>query len=240
VTLFLNTQFAMKNSRPAKQTRTRARSLAGLALAFLLVVQTLVLAEPARATTIQVGLGPSGIFTDVDVPFSDLNGVSLSGQTLSLDFIFSPGQFVRLFSVTSDLEVSLKLQTNSPGLVGFLSGTGFLSDQQGNPLQPPEILGRASSSDGRMFAGLFPLDPGTGVPNRPFDFFDVHFDLTLPNNPSFQITGSDFELLDSGLNGPFGVGPGIPADLVPDAGSTLFLLVLGLVVPVLTTRLRLT
>jgi hypothetical protein len=229
----------MTNLRRAK-LKKRTCYFTGQALAFLLVVQALVRAEPARATTIQVDLGPSGIFTDVDVPFSDLNGVSLSGQTLSLNFIFSPSQFVRVFSVTSDLEVSLKLQTNSSGLVGFVSGTGFLSDQQGNPLQPPEKLGSASSSDGRMFAGLFPLDPGTGVPNRPFDFFDVHFDLTLPNNPSFQITGSEFELLDSGPNGPFGVGPGIPADLVPDAGSTLFLLALGLVVPVLTTRLRLT
>jgi len=230
----------MRNALRAKPIRKRARYFTGHALVLLMVALAFVKPEPAQATTIQVGLGSSGIFTDLDVPFSDLNGVSLSGQTLSLDFIFSPGQFVRLFSVTSDLDVALKLQTNFSGVVGLVSGTGFLSDQQGNPLQSPEILGSASSSNGGLFAGLFPLDPGTGVPNRPFDFFGVHFELTLPNNPSFQITGSDFELLDSGLNGPFGVGPGIPADLVPDAGGTLFLLALGLVVPLLTARMRLT
>jgi hypothetical protein len=197
-------------------------------LALLVLLQTVASVEVARATNIQVNLGPSGISTDVLVPFADLNGMSLSGQDLSLDFVFSGAQFVRFFSVTGDFEVSVKLRTNSPGLAGFLDGTGFLIDQFGNPLQPAQVLGSASSSDGSMSAGLFPLVPGSGAPGRPFDFFSVQVDLTLPSNASFEITGSEFELLSYGLGGPFGVGPGVPNDIVPDTADAVYLLGTGL------------
>jgi hypothetical protein len=179
--------------------------------------------EVARATTIQISLGPPGtLSTDQVVPFTDVNGTSLSSQNLSLDFVFSGNEFVRLFSVTTNFEVSVRLQTNSPGIPGFLSGTGFLSDQLGNPLHSPLDLGTPSFSDGSMIAGLFPLFPGSGAPNRPFDFFSVHFDLTLPNNSSFQITGGEFDVSAFASSGPFGVGPGVPNDIVPDSGSTVF------------------
>src|SRR4026207_1413206 len=127
--------------------------------AILILVQAFSIVEVARATTIQVNLGPSPtLTTSLAIPFTDLNGTSLSGQNLSLDFVFTGPQFVRLFSVTAtDFELSVKLQTNSPGNPGFLDGTGFISDKLGNPLQPPQILGSASSSDGSMLAGLFPL-----------------------------------------------------------------------------------
>jgi hypothetical protein len=197
--------------------------------------------EPARATNIQIDLGPPPVVSDdVTVPFADLNGTSLSGQNLSLNFTFSGAEFVRLFSATTaDFEVLVKLQTNSPGLAGFLDGTGFLIDQLGNPLQPPQALGSASSDDGLMAAGLFPLFAGAGAPNRPFDFFEVHLDLTLPSNSSFLVTGGEFELLGS-RGGPFGVGPGVPNDITtPDTGSSFLLLCLGSLGPMLV-RTRLT
>jgi hypothetical protein len=198
-------------------------------LSLVALIQAFTGVEPARATNIQIDLGPPPVVSHgVTVPFADLNGTSLSGQNLSLDFLFSGAQFVRLFSVTSDFEVSVKLQTNSVGLVGFVDGTGFLSDQFGNPLQPPQVLGSASSSDGSMLAGLFPLFAGGGAPSQPFDFFAVHFDLSLPNNSSFEITGSEFELL-SVAGGPFGVGPGVPNDIVPDTADSIYLLGIGLV-----------
>ena len=199
-------------------------------LSLVALIQALTGVEPARATNIQIDLGPPPVVSHgLTVPFADLNGTSLSGQSLSLDFIFSGPQFVRLFSVTSDFEVLVKLQTNSLGDAGgFVDGTGFLSDQLGNPLQPTQVLGLASSSDGSMSAGLFPLFPGSGAPGRPFDFFAVHFDLSLPNNSSFEITGSEFELLNF-AGGPFGVGPGVPNDIVPDTADAIYLLGMGLV-----------
>jgi hypothetical protein len=116
------------------------------------------------------------------------------------------------------------LQTSSFSKVDFLSGTGFLVDHQGNPMQPPQQLGSASGNNGLIAAGLFPLLPGDL--SRPVDFFGIHFDLTLPVSPSVVITSEDF-LLKSDPGAPFGVGPGVPSDIVPDSGSTFLLLCLG-------------
>jgi hypothetical protein len=209
--------------------RSRRAVKASALFAGIIAALSLEAIGSARATTIEIDLGPPGkLPTSLAVPFTDLNGTSLSHQLLSLNFVFSGNQFVRLFSVTTDFEVAVKLQTNSPGSPGFImNGIGFLRDQLGNPIQPPQDLGAADSSDGWTSAGLLPLLPGSGAPNRPFDFFEVHFDLTLPNNSSFQVTGSEFELLAFGLGGPFGVGPHVPTDIVPDQGSTLLLLSLA-------------
>jgi hypothetical protein len=204
------------------------------------VLQTVIGLETSRATNIQIDLGPSPVVsTSMTVPFTDLNGTNLSGQNLSLDFVFSSPQFVRLFSVTTDFEVSVILQTNSPGLAGYLNGTGFLSDQFGNPLQPPEDIGSASSSDGSMIAILLPLVAGAGAPNRPFDFFAVHLDLILPSNSSFEVTGGEFGLSSSGSGGPFGVGPGVPNNIVSDVSDAIKLFATALTV-LLVVRLKTT
>ena len=159
----------------------------------------------ARATTIDLDLGtPPHVTSNVTNSFDALNGTALQGQTLSLDFTFSHGEFVRLFTVTSNPFVALlKLQTNSSGMVDFLSGTGFLVDQEGNPLQPPQQLGSASGDNGLLAAGLFPLLPGDL--SRPLDFFGIHFDLTLPVSPFVSVTGEEF-LFKSDGNAPFEIG----------------------------------
>jgi hypothetical protein len=179
----------------------------------------------ARATTIDLDLGiPPHVTSKVTNSFDALNGTALQGQTLSLDFTFSHAEFVRLFTVTSKSFLALlKLQTNSPGTVdpNSLDGTGFLVDQQGNPLQLPQELGIATGDNGLLAGGLLPLVPGDL--QSPLDFFGVHFDLTLPVSPSVSITGEEF-LFKSDGNRPFGVGPGVPSDIVPDSGGTAVLL----------------
>jgi len=188
----------------------------------------------ARATTIDLDLGTNPhVCSNVANSFDGLNGIGLHGQTLSLDFRFSHGEFVRLFTVTSNpFEALLKLQTNSPGMLDFLHvhGTGFLVDRHGNPLDQPQQLGIAAGSNGSLGAGLFPLLPGDL--QRPLDFFGIHLDLKLPPAPSISITGEEF-LFESDRNGPFGVGPGVPRDFVPDQGSTLLLLSIALLGPIL-------
>jgi hypothetical protein len=203
----------------------------------LLAVWSQVSVPQAKAITIDLDLGTSPHVTSkVTNSFDAMNGTALQGQTLSLDFTFSNGEFVRLFTVTSNAFVALlKLQTNSSGMVDFLSGTGFLVDQQGSPLQPPQQLGSASGNNGLLAAGLFPLLPGDL--SRPLDFFGIHFDLTLPVSPFVSITGEEF-LFMSDSNRPFGVGPDVPSDIVPDQGSTLLLLSLALLGPILA-RVRL-
>jgi VPDSG-CTERM motif len=185
--------------------------------------------EPARGVTIPINLGPPGtLATNTTISFSDLNGTGLVGQNLSVDFVFTSSEFVRLFTVTSDFSVSMTLQTSSSSFVGFLHGTGYLTDSLGNPLEAPETLGSASSSTGSMTLGL--ISPTVG---RPIDFYGVHLDLTFPTNPAVVI-GGQFRLFSD--TGPFGIGPGLPTDIVPDTGSTAILLGLGFFGIILVTH----
>ena len=183
--------------------------------------------------TIDLDLGtPPHVTSKVTSSFDAMNGTTLQGQTLSLDFRFSNGEFVRLFTITSPPFLAvIHLQTNSSGMFDCLSGdcpsgTGFLVDQHGNALQPPQELGSAGGNNGLLAAGLQPLMPVDL--SRPLDFFGIHFDLTLPVRLSVAITGEEF-LFESPDKTPFGVGPGVPSDIVPDSGSTCLLLCLGVI-----------
>jgi len=66
-------------------------------------------------------------------------------------------------------------------------------------------------------------------------FFGVHYDLTLPDVPAVTISGADFQLVAAGVNQEdrFGIGPGVPLDIVPEGSATLFLFSIGLIVVVL-------
>src|SRR2546423_15097070 len=102
----------------------------------IIVALSLGTVGSARATTIDLDLGVSPhITSNITNSFAVLDGIALQGQTLSLDFRFSPGEFVRLFSITSNPFVGLlKLQTNSCGTLDFLSGTVFLVGRHGQAL----------------------------------------------------------------------------------------------------------
>ncbi len=194
-------------------------------------IALMILASPhaVQGTAIQIDLGPPGTYaTDITIPFSALNGTALAGQSLSVDFVFANSEFLRLFTATTSFSVLITLQTNGSGLVGFLQGTGYLTDILGSALEPPEILGGASSDDGRMFAGLFPQV------GRPIDIYGVHFDLTFPTSLSVAVTGGQFRLLSDDF--VFGIGPGLPADIVPETGSTAILLGMSFLAIILFTH----
>ena len=54
------------------------------------------------ATTIAIDLGPPRRVTgEKIISFNDLNDIQFSGQTLSLDLVFSGNSFVRLFKSTN-------------------------------------------------------------------------------------------------------------------------------------------
>ena len=71
----------------------------------------------AAATEITFDIGAStGVKKAVSAPFDVLNGTSLQGQTLSINFVFGSGRFGRLFTVSnSSLMAGLSLNTNSGG-----------------------------------------------------------------------------------------------------------------------------
>jgi hypothetical protein len=156
---------------------------------------------------------PARITPFFATPFSDVNGVSLNGQSLSLNFVFTDN-FIRLlpppgFPQTGmNFDISVTLHTNANGLPGFGSGTGFIFDQAGQPLEAPVDLGRAASDNGAIFLDLFPLLDGAPANAR---FFGFHMDITLPKNPGFEITEKDLRLLggdiqvgDQVVQGQFG------------------------------------
>jgi hypothetical protein len=61
----------------------------------------------------------------------------------------------------------------------------------------------------------------------PVDISDIHFDRTFPDSLGFGF-GDD---PDGGVTfdgNVFGIGPGVPVDVVPDANSTLLLLGISL------------
>ncbi len=207
------------------------------ALAALLAGLLSLFGTAADATPIEVDLGPSHTVTSQTPPspFDGLNGTILDGQSVSVDFSFANDAFVRVFTVTSpDFRASIRLQTNSLGFAGFLDGTGYLIDINGNAIPGYGITGSASGSDGSMAISLFPLlKDDDGTPNddllRPFDFYGVHYDLTFPdvNDDAIFITTGEFWLSDPS-GGVFGVGPGVPRNVVPESGTTVILLVIGL------------
>ena len=200
----------------------------------------------AGAVAIPIDLGTPPIITsEIAVPFQELNGTQLTGQTLPLNFTFSNDEFVRLFTITSTLFESLiTLQTNSSDSLGFLGGTGYLIDGQGMAIPGFGVTGSASGN-GSLAIGLFPLLKDIdGTPNtdlvRPLDFYGFHFDLKLADagDLSIHVTMGTLSLL-SETGAPFGIGPHVPRDIVPEIGNTLFLLAISLAALIFarTTRL---
>jgi hypothetical protein len=194
----------------------------------------------AQATSIGIDLGPSRVLTGANpeagpISFNGLNGTSVTGS-ISVDFLFTDNEFARIYTATQPLfDALITLQTNGSGLLGFLSGTGYLIDAHGNAIPGFGITGSASGNNGSLSIGLFPLlKDKNGTPNdqlkKPFDFYGVHYDFTFPSNPSLEVTGGQFLLAGNGTFTPFAIGPGdIPRDItVPDQGSTFLLLMLSL------------
>ena len=80
-----------------------------------------------------------------------------------------------------------------------------------------------------MAVDLFPLF--SGELHKPLDFFGVHLDLTLPTDTLARVTDGTFRLVAAGANHDdrFGIGPGVPVDIVPELGATLLFFALAMV-----------
>jgi len=192
-----------------------------------------VLAPSLRATSIQIDLGPPAFYINTQLgpfSFSDLHGTPVNGSTLSLDFLFTGGEFVRLFSnTTKSFDIHLGLRTDAGPFPGYVTNaTAYLIAQDGTAISgTTSVIGRAQSNTGRTFLGFFPLlADGNGTPNTslsfPLDFYGVHFAFNLPDDPGAVIIDSGFMLVGTGRrSSTFAVGP------LPDTGNTLMLLFIG-------------
>src|SRR4030095_3685293 len=208
----------------------------------------LLLAVLAASTVqaVPVDLGPSGVVSEWDgarvasVPSLGLAGTHLAGQNISLDLTFN--QFVRAFSNTGTLTFQLYVYLDShfvyQNVNDFPSdrmsaGQGYFTDQAGNAVGRPVPLDVYTDGFGSAGIDLRLGDFHTvGIlasTDRPLDLYGYHLDLTLPNFPDSSITDSPNYAIVWAY-GPhqrdflFGIGPNIPADLVPDETNTIILL----------------
>ena len=135
----------------------------------LLLLATLgcsIASAPTYATTIAIDLGPpSRVTGEKIVSFNDLNDIlHVSGQTLSLDLVFSSNGFVRLFKSTSSTFLLLPmLDVFGAGTIDNPTGSGYLFDQAGNPISSVTSFGGSVTTGpgGEAFrlylAGFFPF-----------------------------------------------------------------------------------
>jgi hypothetical protein len=193
---------------------------------------SLFVAPFAFAIPIQVDLGPTGVVygsRSLDLPAPN---VQFQGQNIVMDFSFQNGEFIRLFTATNWFQMDAFFRINNAPLPALnFAGSGYLTDNLGGQLGPAVILKAYPVTVG---IGVNEVEVGVDFLLRPLtsnavpaDISGIHLDLTLPDRPGFgfgdgPVGGITF------AGDLFGIGPGLPRDIVPDAGSTLLLLAISL------------
>jgi len=198
-------------------------------LRLLTVAAFLVLGSVAVATPLWVDLGPTGVVHNSRTVDLAAPNVQFDGQTIGIDFSFENGQFIRLFTATNNsFQIDTFFRINNAPLPALnFAGSGFLTDNHGAELGPAvTLVALPVEQDFHQVGVDLVLRPLTSdvVPD---DVFGIHLDLTLPNSPGFGFGdgppgGVTFD------GNIFGIGPGIPRDIVPDDGSTALFLAITL------------
>src|SRR5439155_1883174 len=186
---------------------------------------------PAAVTTNPVDLWPPGRGQGQRVgTLNAPNDLPLSGQTLSLDLVFSGNSFVRLFKSTNSSFLLLPmLDVFGAGTINNPTGSGYLFDEVGNPISSVTSFGGSVTTDPggeafRLSLGFFfPLLPDeTGRLGEdgpfPLDIYGAHLDITMPNGSAFDVTGGElgfFPNASQPWHDHFQIGD------VPDSGCTL-------------------
>jgi hypothetical protein len=193
---------------------------------------------PAKAIAIGVDLGSTGIVNGSRTVELSAPTVQFEGQNIVFDFSFQSGEFIRLFTATKSFQMDAFFRINNAPLPALnFTGSGYLTDNLGGQLGPAVSLQAFPVTDLVHEVGVdFLLRPLTSNA-VPADVFGIHLDLTLPNSPQFRFGdgppgGVTFD------GNVFGIGPGVPRDIVPETGSTLLFLSLGSLIPVVA-RMRL-
>ena len=178
---------------------------------------TCVATLDAAAISIDLGTPRRVTGTEFDFSGSGAPTIHLTGQSLTLDFVFS--QFVHINphnSPSFDLLPSLLVSGIGTIPVNALSGTGHLFDQMGHPIPASFSIGTGTiSSDLTPFLmgpSLFPL---MANPIFPLDIYGAHLELNLPDAPEFQIVGAELRIdPNSRLPNAFVIGD------VPESGNS--------------------
>jgi hypothetical protein len=198
-------------------------------LRLLTVAAFLVLGSVAVATPLWVDLGPSGVVHNNRTVDSGAPDVQFAGQNIDIDFSFQSGQFIRLFTATSNsFQIDAFFRINNAPLPALnFAGSGFLTDSHGAELGPAVTLEAFPVTHHLHQVGVdLVLRPLTGDV-VPVDVYGIHLDLTLPNSPGFGFgDGPPGGVTFAGS--VLGIGPDIPRDIVPDFGNTALFLTIAL------------
>ena len=159
----------------------------------------IVIASPAIGwcDTVQFTVEPVNIGTLIQAPSVDLfasglNGTALTGQSLSLDLVFSNDVLARLFlSDPTAFGIELIVNTNAGTFPGFAGPTtGFLLDPSGNQFGNSQVAGSTDGSDGSFSMGLVSFTSANLNGANVIDISGVQFDTTFPDDGAV-ITNAD-------------------------------------------------
>ncbi len=201
------------------------------------ILAALLAAIPsASAILVPVDLGdPRRTRGERDFAFTALNGLSLDGQTLSIDYSFG-SSFIRILEQTNRWFICLPMvQTNVAGTIYLPGGTAYTVGADGLPNSPvwtfPAGSTISDTPDELLNFGLgyiFPLvtviDGSQGLytyQEGGMGIYGIHFELNLPDFPGGEITSGYLRLSPNGddrSGNTYAVGAH-----VPDGGSTAWL-----------------
>jgi hypothetical protein len=213
-----------------QKSLTSGAAAIGVLLTFMLF--------PTLATATTVSFTPSPAM--IGVPFQNttvnlfstgLNGMTLSGQPLSLDLVLTNNLLGRIQVLNpGGLGIALTVFTNAgmdPGFAGVT--TGYLLNAGGGQLGTPQDAGRAQSSDGSFTVALVSFTTANLGGANPVDMSGVHFDTSFPNT-GFTVTNAELSFTLNNNQLTFGTAQQLPES------PTLALLIAGASLGGLLTR----
>jgi hypothetical protein len=199
--------------------------------------------DPLTTSTTGVVVDPSQTY---GISFqSSINGTSFSGQSVQLDLSFS-GFFIRTYSVnpsSHNLGIDLFLPylpfwgtVFPPPDVPNITGTVSFLDAFGVPIGGGPVPLSVFNDGGPSFQPDLQLFAFHDFGLAPVDIYGLQYDLVLSDSPGKTLAVAPRMDFLSFQNGLFGVGPGVPASIVPDDGSGLGLLLLGVTACIILKR----
>ena len=173
----------------------------------------------ASGATISIDPGPLGnVGPSILREFSDLNGTVLNGQDLELDFVFDLMKHVEIPDSVTQFTAQINVFTDIPTETS--PATGFLSDENGDPILVGLTSGGATTTQPSFSAGVFFLDTPTNL-----IFHDVHLSLAAPTNGA-MVTTAFLQLTTFG-DSDLIVGQWVASNVPEPVTATLSLMGLG-------------
>ncbi|CAN5470701.1 hypothetical protein BH18VER1_BH18VER1_14430 [soil metagenome] len=178
----------------------------------LLLAACAIPLTPAHATTVAVELGPSArVIGEKSVSFNPRDQIELSGQTLSLEFVFPAGSFIRLPVLkktnltATGFSFQVMLNVFGSGTVNNAASKGYVFDSAHKPIgevqtfEGGSVTADAAGESARIMLGrVAPLLDKPGMA-APLDIYGAHFEITLPKAPGFRVTGGELLLSANGV-----------------------------------------